>query len=259
MARHGRGQRPATEEWRGARTSLRRALRLLEAADRREGGATLDELARAAGVPLDTARRLVGTLEHEGYLRGLRDGGYALGGAAALLGQYDRERMVRIRLGVRLGELRDELGAAVYFSRYHDGEISVEATADAPAAPAVREWVDFRTAAHASAMGRCLLGQLDYDGRRDHLARYPAVPLTPRTVTDPDAVLHRLDRQPATVPVLDLEEYALGTVCAAVPVTAGSTVGCLAVSMPIEYAYRLRRTAELLALRAAPVMLAMAV
>lgn len=61
------------------------------------------------------------------------------------------------------------------------------------------------------------------------------------------------------MPVLDIQEYALGTVCAAVPVTAGSTVGCLATSMPLDNVHRLKAAAELLAARAAPLMLAMAV
>ncbi|MFE0510324.1 SDR family oxidoreductase, partial [Streptomyces sp. NPDC058964] len=56
--------------------------------------------------------------------------------------------------------------------------------------------------------------------------------------------LSRLESQPPTVPVLDLQEYAVGTVCAAVPITAGSAVGCLALSLPVEHAHRLRRAAD---------------
>jgi hypothetical protein len=61
------------------------------------------------------------------------------------------------------------------------------------------------------------------------------------------------------VPVLDLQEYAVGTVCAAVPVTAGSSVGCLALSLPVEHAHRLRSAAETLSRRAAPVMMSLAI
>ncbi|WP_354643270.1 IclR family transcriptional regulator [Kitasatospora camelliae] len=237
---------------------LRRALRVLEAVDRRPGGATSAELARELTLPEPALVRLAEELEVEGYLMRM-EGVWVLGGTFALLGQDNREQTVRARLQVKLADLRDELGAAVYFSRYHDGELTVEAVSAADHAPAVHEWVDFRATAHASAIGKCLLGQLDHDGRRDHLARYPVARLTSRTITDPDQLMHRLERQPATVPVLDLQEYALDTVCAAVPVTAGNTVGCLATSMPAGNLHRLRAAAELLSARAAPLMLAMAV
>ncbi|MFJ8041976.1 IclR family transcriptional regulator [Kitasatospora sp. NPDC096147] len=238
---------------------LRRALRVLEAVDRHPGGVPEAALARELGLAPPAVRELAEALELEGYLARV-DGAWTLGGAVAVLGQHNREQLVRVRLEQRLAELRDELGAAVYFGRYHDGELAVEAVAaDELTAPAVREWADFRATAHASAIGKCLLGQLDHDGRRDHLARHPAARLTARTITDQQQLMHRLERQPATVPVLDIQEYALGTVCAAVPVSAGSTVGCLATSLPVEQAHRLRAAAELLAERAAPLMLAMAV
>ncbi|MEV6206654.1 IclR family transcriptional regulator [Kitasatospora sp. NPDC051914] len=237
---------------------LHRALRLLEAVDRHPHGIDTARLARELGLQTAAVRELAETLEWEGYLL-FEDGVWVLGGALTLLGQHNREQLVRARLHRKLADLRDELGAAVYFSRYHDGELSVEAVSATDQAPAVQEWVDFRATAHASAIGKCLLSQLDHDGRRDHLARHPVARLTSRTITDPEQLMHRLEQQPATVPVLDIQEYALGTVCAAVPVTAGSTVGCLATSLPAAETHRLRAAAELLARRAAPLMLAMAV
>ncbi|WP_457027991.1 IclR family transcriptional regulator [Kitasatospora sp. P5_F3] len=237
---------------------MQRALRVLETVDRHPGGVPEAVLARELGLPGVVVRELAEALELEGYLA-LEDGLWVLGGAVAVLGQQNREQLVRVRMEHRLAELRDELGAAVYFSRYHDGELTVEVVSAAEHAPAVREWVDFRATAHASAIGKCLLSQLDHDGRRDHLSRHPVARLTARTITDQQQLMHRLECQPSTVPVLDIQEYALGTVCAAVPVTAGSTVGCLATSLPVGQVHRLRAAAELLAERAAPLMLAMAV
>ncbi|MFE9425510.1 IclR family transcriptional regulator [Kitasatospora sp. NPDC006697] len=242
----------------GPYVTLRGALRLLESVDRHPYGATLRDLARETMLPEPAVRALAALLCEEGYLQAV-DGVWVLGGTFAMLGQANREQLIRIRLQHKLTELRDELGAAVYFSRYHDGELRVEAVAEAEHAPAVHEWVDFKATAHASAIGKCLLSQLDHDGRLDHLSRHPIARLTSRTITDSEQLLHRLERQPATVPTLDLQEYALGTVCAAVPVTAGSTVGCLAMSLPVGSAHRLRAAADLLAERAAPLMLAMAV
>lgn len=155
--------------------------------------------------------------------------------------------------------LRDQVGAAVYLSRYVDGEVSVTQYAAGPSAPAVHEWVDFRCSAHATAVGKSLLTQLDHDGRRDHLARHRMARLTSRTITSDKLLLSRLAAQPPTAPVLDLQEYAVGTVCAAVPVRAGSAVGCLALSLPTEQAHRLRRAVAGLGRNCAPVLLALAI
>src|SRR5207244_1499673 len=100
---------------------------------------------------------------------------------------------------------------------------------------------------------------LDYNGRRDHISRHRTARLTSRTITNEKVLLTKLDSQPPTVPVLDLQEYAVGTVCAAVPITAGESVGCLALSLPIEHAHRLRQAAATLNRKAAPVLLSLAI
>ncbi|WP_435244732.1 IclR family transcriptional regulator domain-containing protein [Streptomyces sioyaensis] len=101
--------------------------------------------------------------------------------------------------------------------------------------------------------------QIARDGRKDHLSRHKTARLTSRTITNEKVLFHKLDSQPPTVPVLDLQEYAVGTVCAAVPITAGATVGCLALSMPLEHAHRLRQAADALNRKAAPVLLSLAI
>ncbi|MGK5728625.1 IclR family transcriptional regulator [Streptomyces sp. URMC 124] len=239
--------------------SVQYALRVLEAVARHSGGVTTSQIARETGLPAAHLAHLLPMLRHEDYVQRTGDGGYVTGDALVLLGSGgDRSAALRHKLQQSLGELRDSLGAAVYLSRYIDGEVRITQVADGPHTPRVNEWVDFRSAAHASAVGKCLLTQLDHDDRRDHLSRHRAARLTSRTITSEKVLLTTLERQPATVPVLDLQEYAVGTVCAAVPVTAGSAVGCLALSLPLAHAHRLRQAAESLNRRAAPLMLSMA-
>ncbi|GAA3076368.1 hypothetical protein GCM10020254_20400 [Streptomyces goshikiensis] len=81
----------------------------------------------------------------------------------------------------------------MYLSRYAEGEVLITQMADGPGTPPVREWVDFRAAAHASAVGKCLLTQLDHDGRADHVARHRPARLTPRTITDSRTLFSALD------------------------------------------------------------------
>jgi DNA-binding IclR family transcriptional regulator len=239
--------------------SVQYALRVLETISRHGGGVTDVQIARDTGLPAAHLSPLLLMLRREGYVEQVSDGAYVVGDSLVLLGSGTTRRdALQLRLQEELTELRDSLGAAVYISRYIDGEVKITQWADGPRTPKVNEWVDFRSAAHASAVGKCLLTQLDLNGRRDHLARHRIARLTSRTITNEKVLFSKLDSQPPTVPVLDLQEYAVGTVCAAVPLTAGAAVGCLAISLPIEDAHRLRSAADTLNRRAAPVVLSLA-
>jgi DNA-binding IclR family transcriptional regulator len=240
--------------------SAQDALRVLETVARHTTGVTDAELARETGLGTERLTSLLLMLRREGYVEQIAEGAYVTGDALARLSSaHDHEEALREKLQQTLNRLRDSVGAAVYLSRYVDGEVKVTQYADSAATPAVNEWVDFRYSAHATAVGKSLLGQLDHNGRRDHLSRHKMARLTSRTITSDKLLLSRLEAQPPTVPVLDLQEYAVGTVCAAVPVTAGSSVGCLALSLPVEHAHRLRQAADALNRNAAPVLLSLAI
>ncbi|MCX4738955.1 IclR family transcriptional regulator [Streptomyces antibioticus] len=240
--------------------SAQEALRVLETVARHPTGVTAGELARRTGLGADRLTPLLRMLRREGYVEQVADGAYVTGAALARLGSAEGHRQaLRETVQHTLDRLRDSIGAAVYVSRYVDGEITVDQYAAGPATPAVNEWFDFRSSAHATALGKSLLGQLDHNGRRDHLSRYKMARLTSRTITSDKLLLSRLEAQPPTVPVLDLQEYAVGTVCAAVPITAGSSVGCLALSLPVAHAHRLRQAADALNRNATPVLLSLAI
>ncbi|WP_328317632.1 IclR family transcriptional regulator [Streptomyces sp. NBC_00388] len=240
--------------------SVQYALRVLETVSKYGGGVTDADIARETGLPTFHLSALLLMLRREGYVEQVSDGAYIIGDSLVLLGSgVSREAALQAKLQSTLDQLRDSVGAAVYISRYIDGEMKITQVADGPLTPAVQEWVDFRSSVHASAAGKCLLNQLDQDARRDHLSRHKIARLTSKTITNERVLFSKLDSQPATVPVLDIQEYAVGTVCAAVPLTAGSTVGCLALSLPIEHAHRLRAAADSLNRQAAPVVLSLAI
>jgi DNA-binding IclR family transcriptional regulator len=240
--------------------SAQDALRVLETVSRHTTGVTDTQLARHTGIGPERLTTLLRMLRREGYVEQITDGAYITGDALSRLSSAEgREQALRDKLQRTLDRLRDSVGAAVYLSRYVDGEIKVAQYADGPTMPAVNEWFDFRYSAHATAIGKSLLGQLDHNSRRDHLSRHKLARLTSRTITNDKLLLSRLETQPPTVPHLDLQEYAIGTVYAAVPITAGTTVGCLALSLPVEHAHRLRQAADRLNRGAAPVLLSMAI
>nr|WP_308013272.1 IclR family transcriptional regulator C-terminal domain-containing protein [Streptomyces sp. REN17] len=223
--------------------SVRRAMRLLESVARHEQGAPAKQLAREAGLALPTAYHLLRTLAHEGYLR-REKGLFFLGEATERLSGSGAQQKRRSTLSDALGSWRDAIGAPVYYAVYRNGEIELQCVADTPGNPAVEEWADFRETGHAHALGQCLLSQLDEDARRDHLDRHPTQALTPYTVRDDRALLRRLASTRRMQPVIECQEYALGVVCAAIPITMGSTAAAVALSLPSHQADRLLSAAR---------------
>ncbi|MDT7842614.1 helix-turn-helix domain-containing protein [Streptomyces justiciae] len=218
--------------------SVQRAMRLLESVAGHEHGAPAKQLARETGLALPTAYHLLRTLVHEGYLR--RDKGlFFLGEAAERLSSSGAKQKRRSTVVEALAHWRDVIGVPVYYAMYREGEIEVMCVSDTPGNPAVEEWADFRETGHAHAIGQCLLSQLDESARRDHLERYPVQAITPYTVHDNHTLLRRLDRMGRMEPVFEQQEYALGTVCAAIPITIGPAAATMAISLPSHQADRL--------------------
>ncbi|WP_078863529.1 MULTISPECIES: helix-turn-helix domain-containing protein [unclassified Streptomyces] len=213
--------------------SVQRALRLLESVGSHPDGAPAKQLARETGLPLPTAYHLLRTLTFEGYLR-RENGVFVLGDAVQRLTHAEAVQNRRSKIIDSLCHWRDVIGAPVYFAVYHEGEIDLVSVADSVTAPAVEEWADFRETGHAHAIGQCLLSQLDEPACLDHLDRHPVTPVTPYSVPDRAALLERLGSLERMEPVVERQEYALGTVCGAVPITAGSTAATVAVSVPLR-------------------------
>ncbi|WP_275410214.1 helix-turn-helix domain-containing protein [Streptomyces sp. SID14478] len=218
--------------------SVQRAMRLLEAVSSHDEGAPAKQLAREAGVALPTAYHLLRTLAHEGYLRKER-GVFVFGNATERLSSSGAQQNRRSMITDALRHWRDTMGVPVYFALYREGEIEIIDVADTPANPAVEEWADFRETGHAHAIGQCLLSQLDEGARRDHLDRYPARSITPYSVRDDSSLLRKLRDVGRMEPVVERQEYALGTACAAFPITIGSTAAALAISLPSHQAEKL--------------------
>ncbi|MFF8031842.1 MULTISPECIES: IclR family transcriptional regulator [unclassified Streptomyces] len=224
--------------------SVQRALRLLEAASAHQNGAPAKQLARETGLPLATAYHLLRTLVHDGYLRKLDDGGFVLGDRLRTLHTAGTGQALLSRVRPALAALRDELSTAAYLTFYEDGEIRIAEIVDGPRTPRADLWVGFEDAGHATALGKTVLRELDGEARREYLSRHSLNDLTPRTITTAPELIRRIDSAPLAPAVTDLEEYALGTVCVAVPVYSGHVLGSLGVSMPADRLSRLREVRE---------------
>ncbi|MFF4456527.1 IclR family transcriptional regulator C-terminal domain-containing protein [Streptomyces goshikiensis] len=252
-----------------ALASVHQALRVLEVVNRHTGGVSLAQIARETKLPQLMLARVMAHLVRTNLATPVGPGAYVAGATPVGPGAYVAGAALVLtgvsaeggpgQLQQTLAFVRDAVGAAVYVGRYCDGEVSITQYADGPTAPVVEEWVDFRAAAHASAVGKALLTQLDHDGRRDHLARHRADRLTEHTLASEQALFRQLDDRRPNAPLLDLQEYAIGTVCAAVPLTSGPNAECVALSLPGPDPHRLRLAARVLQNEAAAVLLALLV
>lgn len=211
--------------------SVQRALRLLDAVGSSDRPMTAKALSRATGTPPATTYHLLRTLLHEGYLERL-DGAYVLGRQVTALSKHGTAQAASGQIRSVLTKLRDTTRAASYLVLFDDGELRLSEVVDGPAAPRVDLWVGFDEAAHATALGKCVLANLADSVRADYLSRHPLADLTRRTITDRNQLLRSIGGRQSVV--VDREEYAIGTACAAVPVLAGARVGAIAVSVPVR-------------------------
>lgn len=235
-------------------SSVVRALSLLDAVGGQRAATPAKKLARLTGLPLGTTYHLLRTLVHEGFLDRV-EGGYILGDRVDSLAQRRRGTDAGGRSHRVLRSLHDELGAAAYLSVLDDHCIRLVDVADSPQAPRTDMWVGFEDAAHATALGKAVLAALPDDTRRDYLSSHPMVDLTPSTMTSSRKLLAELEQSPELT--VDLEEYAVGVTCLAVPVPSQRVVAAVAISVPVQKRSTvvgseraLRRAAQLIALSA---------
>jgi DNA-binding IclR family transcriptional regulator len=208
--------------------SVQRALRLLEVVAEREGRATAKEIARATGLPLATAYHLLRTCTHEGWLQRVDDGTYVLGHRLDAVHRRGHDAAGIALARPALEWLRDAAGGPVYLARCVGGEIVVVEIVDGPKTPRIDLCVGVHDAAHATAVGKCILGQLGAVERDEYLSRHPLYDLTPRTTVD-----RRRLRLPAPGQVaVDDEEYALGVHCLGSAVTDARHVAAVGVVVP---------------------------
>lgn len=213
--------------------SVQRAFRLLEAVSDLDERATAKSLAHRTGIALPTAYHLLRTLVHDGYLQRLGDGTYSLGLRMDVVAGRGRPARAVAQARPALEWLRDELRSPVYLALYNDGEIAIAEIVDSPKVPPIDLWVGIHDAAHATALGKCILAHLGDDEREDYLSRHPLHALTPHTLVDGRELRHRIETSSRIA--TDCEEYALGVTCAAIPVVTESVIGSVGFATPVRH------------------------
>jgi DNA-binding IclR family transcriptional regulator len=209
--------------------SVRRALRLVDMVANAPRPLPAKKLAQASGLSVGTTYNIVRTLIHEGYLASEPDG-LVLGSRFPTMRPDNDEGVFLARVRGTLRRVTEQLGATAYLSRYSDGEVHIVDIVEAAANPRLELWVGINDSAHATALGKQILAELDREQRLDYLSRHPLAQLTQHTISDRRILLEQLEhRRPSAI---DEEEYAIGYTCIAVPVRAPDVLASLAIALP---------------------------
>lgn len=125
-----------------------------------------------------------------------------------------------------------EVGETVQTARLDGVENVYIAISESPHPMRLASSVGLRLHAHATGLGKALLAQLEpAEARRRLDAAQPLPSFTDHTITDTDALMHKIDRVRHDGYALDEEEYLDGCRCVAVPFPSGH--GGLVVAMSI--------------------------
>jgi IclR family pca regulon transcriptional regulator len=169
--------------------SLDRGLRLLQAFGERPAPMTLSEIAGLAGLPRATARRILLTLRHGGYVSSDGKMFAPTPHVLTLAGAYLRSN----QLVAVLQPVLDEIASAAQ-------EISSLAVLDGDDVVFIARGsptrifsggvdIGYRLPSFCTAVGRALLGRFGDDELKARLAAMKREALTPQTVTDPKRLL----------------------------------------------------------------------
>ena len=161
---------------------LERGLRLLQLFDRTRKFLTAAEMARSLTIPRSTAFRIAQTLEFLGFLE--REGDrYRIGPAVLRLGfEYIASLDVAELARPLIDRLRDETALSAQLVIRDGREVMVALKASPPSTFASSVTVGTRLPAHATILGRVLLGDADDQTLR---ALYPEATLPATTAHSP--------------------------------------------------------------------------
>jgi IclR family pca regulon transcriptional regulator len=169
--------------------SLDRGLRLLQKFGATSGPTTLSDLARAADLPRATARRILFTLEHSGFVAS--DGKlftltpHVLTLAASYLRSSQVVTVLQPVLD-RVATSAQEISSLAVL----DGEDVVFIARGSPARVfSAGLDIGYRLPAFCTSVGRIMLGQWDDSELASLLSAMRREPMTPHTITDPAALL----------------------------------------------------------------------
>lgn len=200
-----------------------------------QGPLTARALSVSTGIVLPTTYHLLRTLVHEGYLRRCPDGRYALGEQFASVAQLERRARGLRLIREEMAELSAAGRISVSLGALRANEIVVTQFVAHPCAPRFECWPGIALPAHATAIGKTILAQMEPHQRADYLNMHGFDVFTSHTVTTP----RRLeDELVGTGPIHSAQQFRYGISCAAVSLGAERPLAALSATYSTARATR---------------------
>jgi DNA-binding IclR family transcriptional regulator len=200
--------------------SVSRALRIMEEVSRSDRPLPVKVIARRCQLHISTAYHLVRTLCYEGYLVRLPTGDYVAGPGLAerfhdLMNSLRRPPQAR----AVLRQLADTTRHSAYLACISGQRLVIVDLEEGDQSP----WLEdlqpgLETAAHATAVGKALLGTLPRRDRRTLLAEHGMRPFTPNTVTEADQIETELAQLGPGQPVAEFGQFRTDVCCVSIAV-----------------------------------------
>lgn len=168
--------------------SLDRGLRVFELFGAQSRPMTLSDVAKAADLPRATARRILFTLEHRGYV--VSDGKlFALTPQVlALAGSYMTSNQVVTILQPVLDQISSDAQEISSLAVLQSNEVIFVARASPARVFSAGIDLGYRLPAYCSSVGRAMLGKYANDELTDVLDTMTLTAMTPFTVTDKESL-----------------------------------------------------------------------
>ncbi|WP_318209305.1 MULTISPECIES: IclR family transcriptional regulator [unclassified Streptomyces] len=219
--------------------AVTRAFDVLELFLEGDGTLSAPEITRRLQLPRTTTHELVTTLTARNYLVPVPEqpGRYRLGVRTYQLGSRYAEQLDLAAEGHQVArEVADTCGETVHVAVLEDMDVIYIAKVDSTHAVRMVSAAGRRLPAHCTAVGKMLLATLPEAELDERLDGYDLAGMTPRSITDPDALRAAL----AEIRILGVageqQESNPDVSCVAAPVRdrTGRVVAALSVSVPVH-------------------------
>lgn len=191
------------------------------------------DIARATGLGTSTTARLLGTLEELGYVTKSADSpSYAIGATIlALASEGLNQNPVHRESRAPAQELAQRIGLSVNVGVLDGSSLIYLCHFEGALAPKSHSMIGLRQPLHASALGKCLLLDLDADGLRALLGEEPLPRYTANTITEHAALAAELATARERGVCMEDQELALGRLGIAAPIRDANARVVAAISI----------------------------
>lgn len=200
--------------------SVDRALNILETISDAEDGLTLAQLSEQVNLPKSTVHGLVSTLrDHKFVSQTDEDGRYRMGIRLFELGtKLARSWDIRDAAKPAMRWLSKEFGETVHLGCEDNGEVLYLDKIAADSLISIVSDIGARLPMHCSGIGKALLAHKSESEVKRYIAYKGLMPLTGRTITDPDKLMQELEKVKEQGFALDDGEIMEGLRCVGAPI-----------------------------------------